>query len=355
MRAPVGRVRLRGGGRSAYRVAAMSAVLPAFFKLPHYRGEADPIHAVSRVVCLEKIDGANTRVLVPRGASREEELRIGGRTLMEDEAGFSQPFLGELFRRDAALCRRLFAFAGALGQDVALYGETCGGRIQAAGYMYGSRPHFLLFAARIGGVWLSPTRPSPPPPPGEDDDVEGQPGRALPPLTAVAEALELPLPPLLYEGPPDRERFAGLIERPSQHSLDQGAARGDVEGTQEGIVIWSDPLLFDAHGAPLVAKFKHPRRREALDGPPDARESAEEFARRVLLRERLAHAIEHLRETGKWTGEPDQDRPAVIRRLIQDVAREVPEYQEQLARHGKKAVRKALEDEAARLLAASDV
>lgn len=333
----------------------MSKRPPVFVKIPHYRGEADPVHCARHVVCVEKIDGANTRVLVPSGATREADLRIGGRSLMEDEPGFSQPFLGELFRRDAALCRRLFAVTASLGQDLALYGETCGGRIQAMGYLYGTRPHFLLFAARIGGVWLSHRRPSPPPPPGEDDEAEATPGRTLPSLVALAEALEIPMPPCLYEGPPERARFESLIERPSQHSLDQGASRGDVEGTQEGIVIASDPLLFDAHGAPLIAKLKHPRRREALDAPPEALESAEAFARRVLRPERLSHAVAHLRETGKWTGEPAQDHPALTRRLIQDVAREVAEYQELLARHGKKAVRSALEDEAARLIDGSQI
>src|SRR5262249_48807833 len=138
----------------------------------------------------------------------------------------------------------------------------------------------------------------------------------------------------------------------SQHSLDQGFDRRDVDATQEGVVIWGDPMLIDPYGLPVVAKRKHPRRREAIPAAPQvrSRESPEDFARRVVLQERISHAIDHLRSSGRLPEDASAARELICRRVIQDVAREVEEYQEALGKFGKKAVRQALEAEVARRL-----
>ena len=306
---------------------------PKFPKLPRYRGEADPIHASARVIALEKIDGANTRIGVPQGAQEPEDLSLGGRVLMEDESSFSERAIVDVIRGDEALVARLLALSASRGEDIALYGETCGGRIQRMGFIYGPRPHFLLFGARLGGAWCSYSRP-----------IAGPEG-APPPMTLVklAEQLGLVLPPLCYEGPPNAQALDALLDRPSQHSLDQGFERRDVDRTQEGVVIWADPLLLDPYGRPLVAKHKHPSRRE-WRAPDDAQVlGPEEFAERAAPVERLRHAIEHLRAAGKWIDEPEERDRRIVRRAVQDISKEVPEYQAQLSRFGKAKVRAALE------------
>lgn len=328
-------------------------VPPVFPKIPHYRGEADLVCSLRRVVCLEKIDGTNTRIGVPHNAKTPEDIVIGGREKMSWEEGFSQPFLLELLR-DLELCKRLLAAAANLQKDLVLYGETCGSKIQSMGFLYGPKTHFLLFGARVGGVWLSYQTPLLTPVEDAEGSEEVETRRAtLPSLVQLSEMVRLPLTPCVYEGPPDPEVLSSLVERPSQHSIEQGFRRDDVDNSQEGIVIWGDPLLLEPFGDPVVAKYKHPRRREALPAPKTATgvEGPQDFAKRVVLPERLKHAISYLKENGKWSEDNAQNQEATTRRVIQDIAREVPEYQEQLGRHNKKELRRVLEEEASRVFA----
>lgn len=306
-----------------------------FPKIPQYRREADPIHGVRNVVCLEKIDGTNTRVGVPRAARSAADVVFGGRTLLEHEPGFCQPVLREAFFADRAREARLLRFAAELGGDLVLYGETCGRGIQAQGFLYGPRPHFVLFAARVDGAWLSFGQPL------RLTDDASEP-RELPSLRAVAAGIGVALAPCVYEGPPDPARFDALLELPSAHATSAGGNR--TEAPQEGVVVWSDPLLLDGAGRPLVAKHKDPRRSEALDLEGDAAaEDVAAFAERVVRLERLRHARQHLAEAGRWGGAGEERAALVVRRVVQDVAREVPEYQTQLGLAGKARVRAALE------------
>lgn len=307
----------------------MTLVLPWFPKIPAYRREADVIHLVRSVVCLEKIDGTSTRIGVPPGALSPDDLLFGGRTLTENDDGFCQPVLRASFLDAPGRSRALFAFAASMQAPLILHGETCGRGIQAQGFIYGPRPHFVLFAATLGGVWLSYSQPTR----IVDDDRETM----LPSLEDLAARCSLDLVPCLASGPPDSEHFDALLERPSAHAVSRNPGAGR-ESTHEGIVIWSDPLLLDGAGRPLVAKHKHPSRREAEDAPKNAAESPAEFALRVVLPERVRHAIQHLRVSGR-----PLDQGAIVKRILQDVAREELSYQEQIARHGKPFVRAALE------------
>ena len=324
---------LRGRAPStrALRSYAVTNIDP-FPKIPLYRAEADPVHLVRRVVALEKLDGTNTRIGLSRAdlANGSAEPVVGGRVLMETEAGYSQSFLGPLIRSHRVLCERLASLVALHNADIVLYGETCGGRIQRSGFIYGPQPHFVLFAATIAGRWMSWSRPV-----AED--------HRAPALTIrqLAERLQVPTPPILYEGEADRARFSELIDQPSPYSIAVGFDRRDVDRSQEGIVIWADPLLLDPHQRPIVAKLKHPRRREVVD--VNRASGLDDFAERVMPPERLRHAIEHLQAAGKWPSDPSQQIERAVRRAIQDVAKEVDAYQLRLAEHGKKATRSALE------------
>ncbi|MEL6347213.1 MAG: RNA ligase family protein [Myxococcota bacterium] len=310
-----------------------------FPKIPYYRGEADPLHLIDRVVCMEKIDGTNTRIGVPVDAQSMDDILIGGRTRMASDPGFNQSFLVDLFRNNHDLCQRMVDWTAAAGRPLTIYGEVCGARIQKMGLIYGARPHFLLFAARLGEAWLGWSRAVPPPP--RQDPI--------PTLKQLSAQLQLPMAPILYEGPPQNTVFDDLREQTSQHSLDQGFSRPGVDQTHEGIVIWSDPVLRDPWGTPLVAKHKPDRRRE-YHPPRESDRSPQDFAKRAVTEERLLHARQHLEERGRWTGSPDRDHPALVKRVIQDVSREVDEYQDQLRAHGKQAVRAALKARARELL-----
>ena len=304
-----------------------------FPKIQAYLGEHDPLHLLTHVVCMEKIDGTNLRIGVAPGLTDAADIVIGGRELLEHEPGFAQAVLPDLIRKDAGLCRRLCGLATELGAPLTLHGEVCGGRIQSQGFIYGARPHLLLFGARIDGVWVGHGRALPRP---------GG-GHSLPSLTQLAERLELPLAPLLYAGPPEASVFDELHAQPSTHSREVGFARTDVDATQEGIVIWSDPVLLTPFGTPIAAKLKVAHRREYRAPQDEGEDGLASFAARCMGRERLVHAREFLVARGRWNDDaPETMAEPTIRRAIQDVAREVPEYQAQLQRSGKKAVRAAL-------------
>ena len=317
--------------------------IAVFPTIPRYRGEADALHTVRSVVCLEKIDGANTRVHAGRGAASAVDLVFGGRTLLEGEPAFCQPVLREAFVADPGPARRLCALVGESGRALTLYGETCGRGIQAQGHVYGPKPHFVLFGARSEGAWLSVSA-------SLEVEVDDGPACVLPSLRALAERLGVALAPALYAGPPDDAQLRALAVRPSAHAQARGGRHADA--AHEGIVIWSDPLRLDGAGRPIVAKLKDPRRSESLELEDERAESEgiEVFAARVILRERLIHARQHLEESGRW-GPPGEARTALlVRRVVQDVAREEPAYARQIAAAGKGPVREALERRAAELL-----
>jgi hypothetical protein len=308
-------------------------LVPPFPKIPSYKGTADLLHTVRQVICLEKIDGTNTRIglsytCAVTSTDPTKAVIVGGRTLLEGEEGYSQPVLGQTIRKDPALCKALRELVLEFGSDVVLYGETCGGRIQRSGFIYGSKPHFLLFAATIGNIWCSWSHAIP---------IEGG---FLPTLQQLTKRLQVSTPPLLYHDVPDTVAFEGLLERPSAHSLKQNFHREDIDRTQEGIVIWADPLLRIPQGLPLAAKLKHPRRRE--HSPATIDDGVEGFAHRAVPLERLYHGIEHLEVSGRWPSDLSERLDRLTRRVIQDVSREVPEYQEQMSKHSKATVRAAL-------------
>ncbi len=307
-----------------------------FPKITAYRGTADPTHMAARVVCMEKLDGAGVRIGAHPQNQRPQDLAIGGRTLMENHERFSQPFLPPVIRNDTALCQGLLALSAELNQEVALYGELCGAKIQKTGFIYGSRLHFVLFAAKIGRQWVGPTRSCP---------LKDAP--TPPTLAQIAQKTGATMAPILYEGPPNTDIINNLIDRPSAHSQNRGFARHDIDTTHEGIVIWSDPVLLMPDGHPIVAKFKHPSRSEyTAAGPQGADETPSAFASRVINAERIAHARQHLRETGRWSADGAENQRLTVRRAIQDVSKEVPEYPSALRTHGKKALRAALKAQA---------
>ncbi|BBM82734.1 RNA ligase family protein [Candidatus Uabimicrobium amorphum] len=302
-----------------------------FPKIPQYKQQADWLHCVNNVVCMEKIDGTNTRIGISKDAQSADDIVIGGRTLLEHEEKFSQNFICDMIRKDKTLCKAMLFFAKEIDANVTFYGETCGGSIQACGFIYG-KINFVLFAAVMDGIWCSYSRTM-----GGDKEY--------PTLMQISKRLDFTLAPVLYQGTPNVQEFTSLLDRRSQHSENRGFRRQDTDNTHEGIVIWSDPLLFNNYGEALVAKYKHPNRQEYI-APTEEQQTPQDFAKRVVLRERIRHAMEYLKEQGRWQEEFFANKENVIRRVIQDISREVDEYQQQLNLHGKKNVRKALSSEA---------
>lgn len=322
----------------------MSSAIPLFPKIPNYRREADLLHALRSVSCLEKLDGAQTRLFIPEGAERPEHVVIGSRSrLLGEDAPLASldDNLRAGIRAHAGALERCLRLPRAIRSNLALFGETIGRSLNAGGHRYSHRPLFVLFAASIGGTWLSPTARA---------RLRAEPFDELPSVRDLSEKLEIPMAPLLYEGPPEPTIFDALVQQPSAFA--RAAGRGEAH--QEGIVIWSDPLLLDSSGLPLVAKLKDPKSAEVLDRSDPSVEPLEGFAERVVRLERLRHARQHLTERGTLPGvprlPPSIQGDLLAQRVVQDVAREIPEYQDQLRLYGKKAVRVAIEARVVALL-----
>lgn len=313
----------------------MKFVPAPFLKIPSYRKEADPVHFAKNVVCLEKIDGSNTRIGVPLGAKLADDIIVGGRTRLEIEKEFSQPLLRRAFLGSIDL-KALIEYSQEAKADLVLYGETCGRGIQPQGQLYGSAPHFLLFGATVAGAWLSwstPTRI-----PSTDTNIE----IVLPSIRELAKGLSIPTTPMLYQGPAQSDVFEDILERPSEYARSKGIISRTDTGTQEGMVIWADPILLTGAGQLLVAKYKHPSRRESVDIDQEDT-SLEAFCARVVNSERIKHAQQYLEENGRWVGPLNERLGLVVRRVLQDVAREESSYHEMLGRYSKQAVRAAIE------------
>ncbi|WP_372370084.1 RNA ligase family protein [Candidatus Uabimicrobium sp. HlEnr_7] len=307
----------------------MQFIPQKFPKIPAYKQQADWLHCVNNVVCLEKIDGTNTRIGISKDAKTAGDIVIGGRTVLEDEPKFSQGFICDMIRNDSDLCERLITFAKDIDCNVVLYGETCGASIQKCGIIYGKKIHFVLFAVMVGNIWCSYSRKV----------SENR----VPTVVQASKSLGLPIAPCLYQGQANSEEFTALLDRSSQHSENQKFSIKNIDNTHEGIVIWSDPLLLNSYGEPIVAKYKHPNRREYVHSK--GQQSPNDFAQRTVLPERIRHAIEHIKEQGQWQEDFHNNKELVRRRVIQDIAREVEEYQQQISLHSKKNVRKAISSE----------
>jgi len=90
----------------------------------------------------EKVDGTNIRVMSKTGI-----VTFGGKT---DNASIPAPLIARLNEQFLPISNSLQG----LGEDVCLYGEGYGAKIQKGGVNYGPTQEFILFDIRIGKWWL---------------------------------------------------------------------------------------------------------------------------------------------------------------------------------------------------------
>ena len=159
----------------------------------------------------EKVDGTNIRVILENGV-----IKYGGRT---DSAQIPTDLLTKLIEIFTPLTDLLqFMF----GQNVCLYGEGYGGKIQK-GQKYKKEPDFTLFDVKVGQWWL--TR----------NDLED-----------IANKLNLQVVPVIGYG-----TLFDAIDIVKQGLKSQW---GDFEA--EGIVAKPNVQLFSRNGERVVTKIK---------------------------------------------------------------------------------------------------
>lgn len=157
----------------------------------------------------EKVDGTNVRVIIKDG-----KVTFGGRT---DKAHLPAALVNRLNERfaDAADC---------FEDDICLYGEGYGAKIQKGGGNYRSDQDFVLFDVRAGDWWLQP------------ESVED-----------VAKKLDVPVVPVVHVGP--------LVDMVKLCADGFRSQWGDF--TAEGLVATPTTPLFARDGTRIITKLKH--------------------------------------------------------------------------------------------------
>jgi hypothetical protein len=100
-------------------------------------------------VFTEKVDGTNIRVMY-NGLVMAQEISFGGKTDRASIPAFLVKYLNEKFLPLADKFRDFFSNT----DDVCLYGEGYGAKIQKGGENYRSDQSFVLFDIKIGEWWL---------------------------------------------------------------------------------------------------------------------------------------------------------------------------------------------------------
>lgn len=98
----------------------------------------------------EKIDGTNIRIIYKLDENGEPIIRFMGRT---SRASIPTHLLSELM--DIFTFEKMKeVFGDASQNELILFGEGCGPKIQKGGENYSSKPQFILFEAFVNNWWL---------------------------------------------------------------------------------------------------------------------------------------------------------------------------------------------------------
>ena len=258
---------------------------------------------------LEKVHGTSAHVgyrAASGGAGPELRFFAGGAKHHDFVALFDQ---GDLAAR----------FSSIGHDDVTVYGEAYGGKMQGMRRTYGDELRFIAFEVRVGDSWLS-----------------------VPNAADVADRLGLEFVPY-NRVPCDVESLDRERDRPSRVAVRRGC--GD-DRPAEGIVIRPLEEFRTNNGDRVMAKHKRAdfcetrSKRETQVSPEkaEAMRSARGIAEEWVTPMRIAHVVDAILAT-----RPNQDRlgmdatPEVIRGVIADVEAEAGD-QVEWSKDARKAV-----------------
>ena len=179
---------------------------------------------------VEKIDGTNIRISFSQVDEWRAPPTIQGRTSGTIIQSFLLPHLQEIAtwdRLDEALIRYSYGpYKPRSFNDLILFGEGYGPKIQKGGGNYRDAVGFILFDAIVDRRWLP------------HDDVE-----------RLATYLEIPSVPLLSTKMDEGEIVAYVKSKP----LSKCSLQPQV---MEGVIARAEPRLYDSHGIPITFKLK---------------------------------------------------------------------------------------------------
>lgn len=251
----------------------------------------ESIWGMQRVVVTEKIHGTQARIFI-----FPDEVKVGTRKRVIGPKARAYPqqyeithAIGETFRENV-----LTEGEVPCGQ-VTIFGEFAGEGVQKGIKYTESGKDFWAFAVLIGeSLWL--------------DTLAAK---------DFCDECGVTFVPILYEGPPDMEVFNNLYEQNS-HIL------GIEDNIMEGIVITSQPLMFDTRGLKIQAKHKNDKWSESTKLAKKPRRDSETiaYARENVNEVRILHAVDKLRQIGVWKRSME-DMRNLIMEITEDLKHEV--------------------------------
>lgn len=258
------------------------------------RPEMQAIFLQPEVVCTEKIHGTNARVGWVDG-----KVRIGGRNQDHTNDLQGDSVMGFVkWVRESGLATRLNAFAN---DNIIFFGEWFGAGIQK-GINYGKEKQFRVFDVKFNGKY-------------QDWDQ----------IVFWANAMNLPVVPLLYRGIPQLPIFDGLLDIQSAVAKELGVET--TNNLHEGIVIKPSKMVInDQTGEWLIAKYKPARwserksekeKKEFKPLPNETQKFVEEF----VTETRLEHVLDHLRDSNIPIDDV-KSMPHVLKEMSIDIFRE---------------------------------
>ncbi len=241
-----------------------------------------------QVFALEKVHGTSAHVAFKDG------------TVGYFSGGCKHDSFVELFDNEA-----MYAAFMALGyDDVVVYGEACGGKIQKMSHLYGDSIRFIAFDVKVGDTWLNVPNAA---------DVVGKLGLEFVPYVQVDNSLE---------------QLDGLRDAPS--ALAQ--RWGTEGGIREGIVIRTLVEITNSKGQRVMSKhkgaaFSEHTPKEVDPDKAKLRTTAEEVAHKWVNDMRLAHVMDAMDADYMLVNKMDkswaiEDTKGVIQRMIADIRRE---------------------------------
>lgn len=181
---------------------------------------------IKRWQITEKVDGTNIRVSLKADGT----INFGGRTDNAQMPGHLLNYLQATFTTD----KLLTAFSLTEGDEVVLFGEGYGEKIQKGGGKYRQGVSFRLFDVVVGKWWLEPESIA---------DIATKLGvRAVPSLGEIDFL------------PKSIEELRAIIGHAGYSTAAQ--EDGGVGCEAEGIIARTSPLLFTRQGARLMWKLK---------------------------------------------------------------------------------------------------
>lgn len=188
---------------------------------PEFGFKAPGVEQISRWLVTEKVDGTNMRVIfepaaerVVTIAGRSDRAQIPPDLLRYMEETFTEAKLFEAFADDE----------GIGPSRAVLFGEGFGPGIQKAGSSYGGSKRFILFDVLVGDWWLNWEN-----------------------VVDVARKLDIPTVPVLAKDVTLEQAKTFIAQ---SELLPAGSEH------IEGIVVRTDPYLFDGRGKRVMFKHK---------------------------------------------------------------------------------------------------